>query len=128
MQLQAETLGTQLFATLNTAHVQYRGFFVERFVCCGSPLREYIVKPCVRGFSEIPTDAEFESGDVFLIMDDFNPGRGCLCLPGYFKRLTVNAKVYMSANPSSDLSLQLAAAWWTLPAQLLLPKVLQCYP
>ncbi|KAL3150228.1 hypothetical protein ABBQ32_000087 [Trebouxia sp. C0010 RCD-2024] len=37
-------------------------------------------------------DAEFESGDVFLIMDDFNPGRGCLCLPGYFKRLTVNAK------------------------------------
>lgn len=56
-------------------------------------LLQYVVKPCVRGFSEIPTDVEFESGDLSLVMDDHNPGRGCWCLPGYFKRLTVNAKV-----------------------------------
>ena len=126
MQVQAEVLGTDL-ATLNTVHVKYRGFFVERFVCCAAPLREvcctgctarcrqtyfapepawhlrfrhlraaimqYVVKACVRGFSEIPTDTEFENGDLSLVMDDFNPGRGCACLPGYFKRLTVNAKV-----------------------------------
>lgn len=55
---------------------------------------QYVVKACVRGFSEIPTDVEFESGDLSLVMDDFNPGHGCVCLPGYFKRLTVNAKVH----------------------------------
>ena len=47
----------------------------------------------MRGFSEIPTDAEFDSGELSLVMDDHNPGRSCWCLPGYFKRLTVNAKV-----------------------------------
>ena len=55
---------------------------------------QYVVKACVRGFSEIPTDAEFDSGDLSLVMDDFNPGRGCACVPGCFKRLTVNAKVH----------------------------------
>lgn len=39
-QVQAEMRGTDLFATLNTVHVKYRGFFVERFICCGHPLRE----------------------------------------------------------------------------------------
>ena len=68
---------------------------------------QYVVKACVRGFSEIPTDAEFESGDLSLVMDDFNPGRGCSCVPGYFKRLTVNAKVHR--KKCLHLLLQLAA-------------------
>ena len=151
--MQAETLGTDLFAALNTVHVKYRGFFVERFVCCAAPLREvyrtgyqaicrcvfacdwrhlhlraaimqYVVKACVRGFSEIPTDAEFESGDLSLVMDDFNPGRGCTCVPGYFKRLTVNAKVIHKLR--LHLSPQSAATWcqcWNLQ-QLLSPDTI----
>ena len=39
-QVETEVLGTDLFATLNTVHVKYRGFFVERSICCGHPLRE----------------------------------------------------------------------------------------
>ncbi len=35
-----EELGTGVFAPLNIVHVKYRGFFVERFKCCGHPLRE----------------------------------------------------------------------------------------
>ncbi|KAL0053053.1 hypothetical protein WJX82_000208 [Trebouxia sp. C0006] len=87
-----EQLGTGVFAQLNIVHVKYRGFFVERFQCCCHPLREYAVKPCVRDFGEIPTDHEFDNGEVTLVMDDCNPGTRCLCLPGYYKRLTITAK------------------------------------
>lgn len=54
---------------------------------------QYLIKPCVRGFSEMPTDNEFNSGDLALIVDDYNPGCGCPCLPACFKRLTLTAKV-----------------------------------
>jgi len=54
---------------------------------------QYIVKPCVRDFGEIPTDHEFDNGEVTLVMDDCNPGTRCLCLPGFYKRLTITAKV-----------------------------------
>ena len=54
---------------------------------------QYEVKPCVRGFGEIPTDQEFDNGDLTLVMDDANPGRSCICCPGYYKRLTITAKV-----------------------------------
>lgn len=40
MQQGDEHLGTGVFAQLNIVHVKYRGFFVERFICCGNPLRE----------------------------------------------------------------------------------------
>ena len=53
---------------------------------------QYVVKPCVRGFGEIPTDQEFDNGEMTLVLDDCNPGTSC-CLPGYYKRLTVTAKV-----------------------------------
>lgn len=66
----------------------------QRFLYQFIAIMQYVIKACVRGFSEIPTDVEFESGDLSLVMDDFNPGHGCACLPGYFKRLTVNAKVH----------------------------------
>ncbi len=49
----------------------------------------------MRDFGEIPTDHEFENGELTLVMDDCNPGTSCMCLPGYFKRLTVTAKVRM---------------------------------
>lgn len=35
-----DLVGTGVFASLNVVHVKYRGFFVERFVCCSTPLRE----------------------------------------------------------------------------------------
>ena len=54
---------------------------------------QYIVKPCVRDFGEIPTDHEFDNGEVTLVMDDCNPGTRCLCVPGFYKRLTITAKV-----------------------------------
>jgi len=54
---------------------------------------QYVVKPCVRDFGEIPTDHEFDNGEVTLVMDDCNPGTRCLCLPGFYKRLTITAKV-----------------------------------
>jgi len=54
---------------------------------------QYIVKPCVRDFGKIPTDHEFDNGEVTLVMDDCNPGTRCLCLPGFYKRLTITAKV-----------------------------------
>jgi len=54
---------------------------------------QYLVKPCVRDFGEIPTDHEFDNGEVTLVMDDCNPGTRCLCLPGFYKRLTITAKV-----------------------------------
>ena len=54
---------------------------------------QYNVKPCVRDFGEIPTDHEFDNGEVTLVMDDCNPGTRCLCLPGFYKRLTITAKV-----------------------------------
>lgn len=56
-------------------------------------LLQYLVKPCVRGFAEMPTDHEFGAGDLSLVVDDYNPGCDCLCLPGCFKRLTLTAKV-----------------------------------
>ncbi|KAA6419767.1 MAG: hypothetical protein FRX49_10300 [Trebouxia sp. A1-2] len=87
-----EQFGTGVFAQLNIVHVKYRGFFVERFQCCCHPLREYTVKPCVRDFGEIPTDHEFDNGELTLVMDDCNPGTRCLCLPGFYKRLTITAK------------------------------------
>ena len=37
---QNELLGTGVFASLNIVHIKYRGFFVERYVCCAAPLRE----------------------------------------------------------------------------------------
>ncbi|DBA82803.1 hypothetical protein WJX77_009020 [Trebouxia sp. C0004] len=94
----AESVGTGIFSPLNTVHVQYRGIFLEQFkcswreACFGGGLREYLVKPCVRGFAEMPTDNEFSAGELSLIVDDYNPGCDCLCLPGCYKRLTLTAK------------------------------------
>lgn len=40
MQTRAESVGTGVFAPLNTVHVRYRGRFVETFKCCGKSLKE----------------------------------------------------------------------------------------
>ena len=67
---------------------------------------QYMVKPCVRDFGEIPTDHEFDNGEVTLVMDDCNPGTRCLCLPGFYKRLTITAKVktYLHSAVRSSVS------------------------
>ncbi|KAL3157951.1 hypothetical protein ABBQ32_012351 [Trebouxia sp. C0010 RCD-2024] len=88
----AESVGTGVFAPLNTVHVRYRGVFVETFKCCGKGLKEYLVKPCVRGFGELPNDHEFDAGELSLVVDDYNPGCNCLCFPCCYKRLTLTAK------------------------------------
>ena len=70
------------------------GSFSARVHSCQCCLYlQYLIKPCVRGFSEMPTDNEFNSGDLALIVDDYNPGCACPCLPTCFKRLTLTAKV-----------------------------------
>lgn len=43
----------------------------------------------------MPTDNEFSAGELSLIVDDYNPGCDCLCLPGCYKRLTLTAKVIL---------------------------------
>lgn len=85
---------------------------------------QYVIKACVRGFSEIPTDAEFESGDLSLVMDDFNPGHGCPCLPGCFKRLTVNAKVHHTSQLYWSLQLATIRVSSGNCSTLLLPNMI----
>ena len=48
----------------------------------------------------MPTDHEFNAGELSLVVDDYNPGCDCFCLPGCYKRLTLTAKV----QPKSCLS------------------------
>ena len=60
----------------------------------------------MRDFGEIPTDHEFDNGDLTLVMDDCNPGASCMCLPGYFKRLTVTAKVCNRCDLQSCLNME----------------------
>ena len=43
----------------------------------------------------MPTDNEYSAGELSLIVDDYNPGCDCLCLPGCYKRLTLTAKVIL---------------------------------
>jgi hypothetical protein len=55
---------------------------------------QYLVKPCVRGFGEMPTDAEYDAGELSLAVDDFAMGcKFCMFWPGCFAKLTVTAKV-----------------------------------
>lgn len=54
---------------------------------------QYLIKPCVRGFGEMPNDHEFDSGELSVIVDDYNPGCNCLIFPCCYKRLTLTAKV-----------------------------------
>ncbi len=51
----------------------------------------------------MPTDNEYSAGELSLIVDDYNPGCDCLCLPGCYKRLTLTAKVilYLDQLPCS---------------------------
>ena len=59
LQTRAESVGTGVFAPLNTVHVQYRGVFVEQFKCvfveqfkcCGKGLKEV---PSICCFSALP--------------------------------------------------------------------------
>ena len=46
----------------------------------------------------MPTDHEFSAGELSLIVDDYNPGCDCLCLPGCYKRLTLTAKVMLQVD------------------------------
>lgn len=62
---------------------------------------QYLVKPCVRGFSEMPNDHEFDSGELSLVVDDYNPGCDCFLFPCCYKRLTLTAKVTPFLTPQS---------------------------
>ena len=61
---------------------------------------QYLIKPCVRGFGEMPTDHEFDAGELSVIVDDYNPGCNCLLLPCCYKRLTLTAKVTPFSAPA----------------------------
>ena len=53
-----------------------------------------MVKPCVRGFGELPSDNEFDAGELSLAVDDYNPGcASFMCFPCCYNRLTLTCKV-----------------------------------
>ena len=53
-----------------------------------------MVKPCVRGFGELPPDNEFDAGELSLAVDDYNPGcASFMCFPCCYNRLTLTCKV-----------------------------------
>ena len=59
-------------------------------LCC----LQYMVKPCVRGFGELPSDNEYDAGELSLAVDDYNPGcASFMCFPCCYNRLTLTCKV-----------------------------------
>ncbi len=57
----------------------------------------------------MPTDNEFNAGELSLVVDDYNPGCDCLCLPGCYKRLTLTAKVALWHERKSCFSFKSSA-------------------